>query len=451
MKHLYITNTSLRKEVDRKILSLAWPAILSNITVPLLGLSDTFLSGHLGSELFLAAMAVAGTMVNSLFWLFGFLRMGTTGLTATAYGAGDIFTQNKVYTRATVIAVFAGILLIILSYPLFMLMKWIMSPPEEVVAPAYRYFLIIMLSAPATLATMAATGRLIGRQNTFYTMIIAVSVNVLNILLSILMVFVFDMGFAGVALGTTAANWLGLALALYLIVRQSEGRNPFIPLRTLLKQRDTSGFLKVNSFLFVRSCCLMIVTFAMTAFASRIGTLALAINAVMLQFFMFFSYFMDGFAFSGEALCGKYFGARDTSSFYLTVRRLVVIGIIMALLFSLIYGSLESPITSFLTSSPDVRDGMDRLRVIAILIPLVSAAAFIFDGIYVGITRTAEMMFSTMGGMILFFAINLLLLLCHLPLTSLALWLSFLVFLLTRGLVLALRLKSATSALRQRQ
>ncbi|MDE6294582.1 MAG: MATE family efflux transporter, partial [Muribaculaceae bacterium] len=169
MKHSNMTNYT-GKEIDCNILKLAWPAILSNISVPILGISDTFISGHLGSESYLAAMAVATTMVNSLFWLFGFLRMGTTGLTATAYGAGDDDTQDIIFSRAILIAIAAGVILIAACYPLFALMREIMMPPENVALYAFRYFMTIMLSAPATLATMAATGRLIGRQNTLYPM-----------------------------------------------------------------------------------------------------------------------------------------------------------------------------------------------------------------------------------------------------------------------------------------
>lgn len=437
------------KEIDRKILKLAWPAILSNISVPILGISDTFISGHLGSERFLAAIAVATTMVNSLFWLFGFLRMGTTGLTATAFGAGDDESQDIIFTRALVIATISGAALIALCYPLFTLMRKIMLPPDDVAQPAFRYFMTIMLSAPATLATMAAIGRLIGRQNTLYPMIISISVNVINILLSMTFVFVCGMGFGGVALGTASANWIGLAMSLYFVSLQSGRRNVFKNIRRALDTGGWNRFFSVNGFLFIRSLCMMTVTFAMTAFASRIGTVALAVNAVILQFFTLFSYFMDGFAFSGEALCGRFFGAGDIANLRLTVRRLLMIGVLMTIFFAAIYGIFTPAIATFMSESDTVRQAIAGLRVICVLLPVASVAAFIFDGIYIGVTRTIDMMYSTLTGMVLFFTTYVGGFYLGMPHTSMTLWMSFLLFLMTRGAVLAARLRGVTDITKQ--
>lgn len=442
MKHSETTNYD-RKEIDRKIVSLAWPAILSNITVPLLGLSDTFISGHLGNDLYLAAIVVATTMVNSLYWIFGFLRMGTTGLTATAYGAGDDMTQARVFTRALVTAATAGFLLSLLSPVSGVAILHLMSPPAEVADAALDYFVINMLGAPALLVTNVIYGRLTGRQNTLYPMIIAISVNVLNIILSVTLVFMCGMGFKGVAIGTTAANWIGMILGLYLAHRQSRGQRMLTSLRDMRGGGDLRRFFKVNSFLVARSVCMMIVTFAMTYYASSLGTRALAINAVMMQFFIFFSYFMDGFAYSGEALCGRYYGAADLAHLRLTIKRLTAFGLMTAGIFALTYGVFSPTISWWISESEAVTSGIRGLRVICILLPVASVTAFIFDGIYIGITKTYDMMLSTMGGMILFFAIY-----AGLSQTAICterlilLWIAFLSFLTARGVILGIRLKS---------
>lgn len=438
MKHSNSTNYKT-KEIDRKIISLAWPAVLSNITVPLLGLSDTFISGHLGDERYLAAMAAGTTMVNTLYWLFGFLRMGTTGLTANAFGAGDNKTQAAVFTRGMAIALTAGMILALCAPLLSGIILALMKIPEEVALPASEYFRINMLGAPAILATMVVTGRLIGRQNTLFTMLTAISVNILNIVLSMLLVFCFDTGFKGVAIGTTAANWAGLLIALLLAAKQSAGEKMLTPLREIFRGGGLSTFFSVNAWLFARSACMMAVTFAMTSFAGQIGTTALAANAVLMQFFIFFSYFMDGFAFSGEALCGRFSGSGERDMLRLTIRRLMVAGLVMTVVFSSLYALTSTGIASLLSDSHKVVEKVASLKIICVLLPAASVAAFIFDGIFIGLTRTRDMMLSTLGGMILFFAVRYALLPTDL-MPETALWTAFISFLATRGIVLALRL-----------
>ena len=423
----------------RSILRLAWPAILSNITVPLLGFSDTFISGHLGSERYLAAISAGTIMVNSLFWLFGFLRMGTTGLTATAFGAGDSEEQAAVFSRSLVISLLAGALLIIFSSPLCRLMLAIISAPQDVAASASEYFSILILSSPAILATTAASGRLVGRQNTLYPMCIALTVNVVNIALSMWLVFGLECGFRGVAIGTCVANWLGLVLALWLVARQSGGERWIAPARRLWSG-GIGRFFKVNGWLMARSACMLAVTFAMTAFAARIGTLALALNAVMMQFFLLFSYFMDGFAFSAEALCGRYAGAKDFPMLRLSIRNLLIVGGIMSVIFSAAYGLSAPLIASLLTDSRAVVDAVADMPLICWLLPWASVCAFIFDGIFIGLTRTGAMLLSTLIGMLLFFGAYPLLEMTGVITPSNALWSAFLLYLFARGAVLAISL-----------
>ena len=426
-------------KINHQILNLALPAIFSNITVPLLGLCDTFITGHLGSERYIAAVAVGTMLVNSLYWLFGFLRMGTTGLTAEAFGWNDEEMQRRIFTSSLILALLLGMALILLNRPLAQLMLFIMDPPEATARLGADYFRLSILSAPAMLASMAVTGWMIGRQNTLYPMILALSVNIINITLSFWFVFGLESGFIGVAAGTCAANWCGLFLALFLARGlQSEDRL-LAPLRGLWKAMDMRRFFRVNSDLMLRSGCIMAVLFAMTSFAGRMGDNTLAVNAILMQFFMFFSYFMDGFAFSGEAMCGKFAGAAERGMITLTVKGLGLWSALMVVLFTLIYLFFITPVTSLLTDEGSVISGVTAMRTVAALIPVISASAFIFDGIYIGITATRQLFFTTVAATAAFFAIAF---------TSAdpvisgmtpneTLWTAFLAFLMLRGILLA--------------
>lgn len=431
-------------KLDRAILSLALPAILSNITVPILGLSDTYLSGHLGSDIYVAAIAAGSMMMNSCFWLFGFLRAGTTGLTAESFGRGDGGQIRRIFTLAFIIAAAIGLILILAAYPIGRLMLWIMSPPSATASLAEGYFLICILGAPALLTTMAVVGWMIGMQNTLYPMIVSISVNVSNIGLSFLFVMVFRTGFYGVANGTLAANWAGLALALLLArrlaVRTSPGFSGESALWSapgdLLRKMDFRRFFSVNSDLMLRSVCILGVTFGMTSFGGRMGNSTLAVNAVMMQLFLFFSYFCDGFAFSAEALCGRFAGEGNGRALENVVRRLWIWCGGIAVAFSAIYYFGIGEIAYFLTDSAAISGGVESLAAVIGLIPLLSAAAFLYDGIYIGLTATRSMLWLTFAGSCVFFAsfgVAWLLDITTPEILNPVLWGGFLGFLLVRG------------------
>ena len=438
------TNPPSVGKINRAILRLALPAIFSNITVPLLGLSDTFISGHLGAERYLAAIAAGTVLVNSLYWLFGFLRMGTTGLTAEAFGRNDLLLRRRVFTMSFLLAFSLGLLLMILSVPLSRMLLWIMEPEPATASLAGEYFRISILAAPAFLATMTVTGWMIGSQNTLYPMITAITVNIINITLSMTFVFGMKLGFYGVALGTCIANWSGLLIALLLARHLAAADQLWAPLKGLWKAMDMRRFFRVNSDLMLRSACIMAVLFAMTTFAGRMGDSVLARNAVLMQFFMFFSYFMDGFAYAGEALCGRFAGAADPSGIYRTVKGLMIWAVIMTVVFTAIYFFFLTPVTALLTDEASVINGVSALKWVAVGIPVISAAAFIFDGVYIGMTATSRLLLATLAAMILFFLTMLPYLLGRdlMILPDRLLWCAFLIFLLTRGVSLAILLPS---------
>lgn len=392
-----------KNNINQEILRLSVPAIVSNITVPLLGLCDTAISGHLGSEMFLAAIAVGSVMLNVVFWLFGFLRMGTTGLTANAFGAGDDEGVRKVFSRAFFLAIAAGVILILFRYPLLELLSAVVGADKEVEGFVEDYFLIRIWGAPALLGVMAISGWLVGMQSTFYPMVIAISVNIVNIITSFLLVFPAHMGFPGVALGTLISNWVGLVIAFLCVLKLRKGQKVWCRRGELLEGNGLRRFFSVNSNLFVRSACIICVTMGVTAAGARLGTLTLAVNVVVMQFFQFFSFFMDGFAFSGEALIGRWYGAADRRMLTRYFKALLYWTAGMALFFSALYTLGIKPVTELLTDSGNVRDGVEGMWIWIAMIPIVSAWAFIYDGFFVGITDTRRMMWATITASGVFF------------------------------------------------
>ena len=341
--------------LNKEILRLSLPAIVSNITVPLLGLSDTAISGHLGRPEFIAAIAVASMMLNVAFWLFGFLRMGTTGLTAEAFGASDNRRILSVLMRSVLIALTVGVLFVILRRPMAEILLDFVGAERGVRELALEYYLLCIFGAPALLSTMSFNGWFVGMQSTFTAMIVSISVNVINIALSLLFVFVFDMGFIGVGWGTLIAQWIGLLIAAVLFVRFLRRHDIHVGEGNLLRG-GFAKFFRVNTNLFFRSACVMMVSMSVTAAGARLGSVTLAANAVMMQFFVFFSYFMDGFAFTGEALTGRFSGAGDFVMLRRSVRQLLVWSAGMALSFFLIYFFGLHAITSFITDDAVVVD-----------------------------------------------------------------------------------------------
>lgn len=451
------------KGLNALIMSLTLPAIVSNITVPLLGLCDTAISGHLGSERYLAAIAAGGMMLNVVFWLFGILRAGATGLAATAFGNRDARGLGEVLMRSLWLALAMGVCLIVIQYPLLTVLESLIGASPEVSESASHYFMICIWGAPPLLATMSLNGWMIGVQTTFWPMVVSVSVNVLNIIFSLTTVFVLKVGFEGVAIGTLAANWCGFFIALPVAVsvcrrveRKGSGSTPpfgHIPLRIPISQLVRGGaigkFFKVNSDLFFRSFCILGVSMTVTAIGARMGDAVMGANAIMMQLFLFFSYFMDGFAYCGEALCGRYAGSRQVWMLRRTIRTLLLWCGGMAVVFTALYTLWGVDFAALLTDSDTVIAVVRDMRIWLILIPAISVAAFIFDGFYIGFTATFRLFWTTLIATVVFAAICFV----HhgadgwsisLPDNN-QLWVGFLSYLATRGLLLSLLLRSTMS------
>ncbi len=429
------------KKLQRDIIRLSVPAVVSNVTVPLLGLCDTAISGHLGDAVYLGAIAVGAMMFNVTFWLFGFLRMGTSGLTANAFGAGDRQEQSRVLARAMIAGLAIGLLIVFLQKPLANLLIAAIFPTPDVRNYAMMYFRICVWGSPALLATMSVNGWFVGMQSTFWPMAVAIVTNIVNIALSFTLAFGLDYGFTGVAYGTLAANWTGLILALGAVIFFSRRRLSVPRLRDVLKGRKMMKFFSVNTDLFFRSACVMGVSLAVTGVGAGYGAVVLGANAVVMQFFQMFSYFMDGYAFTGEALVGRYSGAVDRRMLGASVRSLILWTFGLVALFTVVYGFGWRPVACILTDVPSVIEELEPLAVYIILIPAVSAWAFVFDGFYIGMTSTRKMLVATAVATTVFFiaafvrfsggSISV-----STPEIGM-LWISFLTYLLARGVLLA--------------
>ncbi len=417
----------------REIMAIALPAIATNITTPILGLVDVAITGHIGEPVYIAAIAVGGTMFNILYWLFNFLRMGTSGMTARAYGAGDADTRHAVLFRSLAVGLVLGAAMLVLARPLGTVILDFLDADDAGAGFARQYFYICIWGAPAVMATYAMAGWLIGMQDTRATMWVAIATNVVNIAASATLVYGMGWKIEGVATGTLVAQWAGAILAAYIILRKYRPQRP--PKEVIRRAAPLGRFFSINSDIFLRTACLVAVTLWFTHAGALQSTTVLAANAVLLQLFMLFSFFMDGFAFAGEALGGKYCGRGDRSAVRHLTRTLLVIGVIFACTFALLYLFAGGTFVDVLTDSEPVRNAAREYLPWAVAIPLCGFAAFVYDGLMVGLGHTRSMLAAMAVAMAVFFTLYFAL---PAPPGNHALWLAFDAYLLVRGAVEAL-------------
>ena len=416
--------------MNRRILRLAIPSIVSNITVPLLGLIDVTIVGHLGSAAYIGAIAVGGLLFNILYWNFGFLRMGTSGLTSQAYGRKDEDTQIRVLVQAVSVGLFSALVILLLQYPIERLAFFLLDTSREVEQYAVTYFRVCIWGAPAVLSMYGFKGWFIGMQNSRFPMYIAIAVNVINILCSLCFVFVLGMKVEGVALGTVVAEWCGLLIALFLWRKRYGELRSRIVLRASLQLSAMRRFFAVNRDIFLRTLCLIAVTTFFTSSGARQGDVILAVNTLLMQLFTLFSYIMDGFAYAAEALAGRYIGARDLKQLRHAVRNLFGWGIALALLFTLLYGVGGKNFLGLLTNDAQVIEQASHYFYWVLAIPLAGFGAFLWDGILIGATATRQMLWAMLVASGAFFGI-------YYGFSGATdnhiLWLAFLVYLFLRG------------------
>ena len=420
--------------MNRRILKLAVPNIVSNITVPLLGAVDLALMGHLENKVYIGAVALGSMIFNFIYWGFGFLRMSTSGFVAQAFGKRDFAAVMINLARPLTLAILTGLGLILLQLPIAALGFWIVESSAEVEFFARQYFHIRVIAAPATIALYALTGWFIGMQNTRLPMVIAISVNVFNIVLSVFFVRVMGMAADGVAIGTVMAQYLGLLLAVLLLRRYYKRFFRYYNRKLLWERTAMARFFHVNKNIFIRTLCLIIALSFFTIRSAAAGDTILAVNSLLLQFFMFFSFLIDGYAHAAEALTGRFVGANNRAALRQSVRLLFAWGGGIAAVFTLVYLFGGEAILQLLTSNPEIIAAARPYLLWTAVIPLISFAAFIWDGIYIGATASVQMRNAMLLSTLLVYFPAYYLLQTHFG--NHALWLAFVLFLLARGVTL---------------
>lgn len=420
--------------IHKKILQIAIPSIISNITVPLLGLIDVTIVGHLGSAAYIGAIAVGGMLFNIIYWIFGFLRMGTSGMTSQAYGRHDLNEVTRLLLRSVGVGLAVALCLLILQYPIRRLAFTFIQTTEEVELLATQYFRICIWGAPAMLALYGFTGWYIGMQNSRFPMYIAITQNIVNIAASLCFVYLLHMKVAGVALGTLTAQYAGFLMAVLLWMRYYGNLKRHAAWRGVWQKQAMLRFFGVNRDIFLRTLCLVAVTLFFTSAGAAQGEVVLAVNTLLMQLFTLFSYIMDGFAYSGEALAGKYIGAGNRTALYRTVRQLFAWGIGLSIGFTLLYLFGGKAFLGLLTNEASVISEAGNYFYWVLAIPLAGFAAFLWDGIFIGATATRQMFYSMLAASAGFFLVYYSL---HPRMGNHALWLAFILYLSLRGIMQA--------------
>lgn len=418
--------------MNKRILGLAVPSIISNITVPLLGLVDVSIVGHLGSATYIGAIAVGGMLFSMIYWIFGFLRMGTSGLTAQAYGRRDLAEVILSFVRSVGIAFGLGLLLILLQYPILKVAFMLIDATPAIKELASLYFRICIWGAPAVLGLYSFAGWFVGMQNSRFPMYIAITQNVVNIAASLFFVFVWNRGVAGVAMGTLVAQYAGLLMASLLWYGYYRRLWPKLNWKMLTDYEAMRSFFILNRDIFFRTLCLVAVTTYFTSRGAEQGDVILAVNTLLMQLFTLYSYIMDGFAYAGEALTGRYVGAHNRVDLERMIRALFAWGIGLALTFTLLYGIGGSSFLGLLTNEREVLNASSDYFYWVLAIPLAGMAAFLWDGIYIGATASRQMLYSMLVASASFFLLQGLL---QQQMGNHALWMAFIVYLFLRGLV----------------
>ena len=406
--------------INRDILKLALPSILANITVPLVGMVDIAVAGHLDSDAatLIGGIAIGSMLFDMLYWNFGFLRIGTGGLAAQAYGAGDRRECARILTRALAMSLSIAVFLIAIQWIFVKAAFMVVDCTPEVQALASRYFFIRIWAAPATLSLMALKGWFIGMQDSVSAMVADVTVNGMNILLSIVLALGLTLkgttlipaiGFNGVAIGTLAAQWTGLAVVV-LILAFKYSRSTFVhlhreDLKILFKGAETRKFFTMNADLFIRSACMIAVYIGFTTISARYGDLLLAVSSIIMKLLLVFSYFTDGFAYAGEALTGRFIGAKNPVMVRQTIKWTFIWSMGIALIFMAIYHFAGVSMVKIMTSDVTVIEASKDYLPWLLLMPVVGCAAFTWDGIYIGATQSRGMRNSTIWALVAFAAV----------------------------------------------
>jgi MATE family multidrug resistance protein len=431
-----ISTPQTTAEWHRRVVWLAVPIILSNLTVPLVGIVDTAVMGRMDSSAYLSATAIAATLFSSIYWIFGFLRMGTSGLLSQALGAANHVRAERTALRSIGLALVFGVLTWFTGPTLFTLGMWSMRVPPDVYGLAESYFSIRLISAPATLMLYSIIGILVGQQRMPQVLAVQLLLNVGNIILTIWFFAFFDWHIKGVAAATVISEYAAAFLGLWLL-RSSLGMRQHLlqseSLAWIWDKQRLAEFFRIGRDLFIRTLCLTASFYWLTVLSSRLGVTVLAVNAILLQMVHFMSHALDGFSHAAETLAGHAYGKRDRPAFSNAVKAASIWGAVMAMMFTVVYALFGSAIFNVMTTQTEVQNAATTWLWWVALTPLIGVWSFLLDGIFIGTTHTREMR----NGMIISTALFLSASLVLVPLLgNHGLWSSYCILMLARAATL---------------
>lgn len=422
--------------MNRQILRLAIPNIISNLSVPLLGVIDTAVVGRLEHVYYLGAIAVGSIIFDFIFWGFGFLRMGTTGLVAQAYGAGDERQTRVILRRVLIVAAVSSAVILLLQVPIIEVSLHLINASPEVEEYTRLYYHIRIFAAPATLALFGINGWFLGMQNSTYPMIVTIFLNLVNIGLNLIFVFRFGMTVDGVAAGSLVASFLALVLAFILYKKKYGGVKLSIEIGELIETAELKKFFSVNRDIVIRTLCLIFSYAFFTAKSAAMGDVVLAANTILLQMWYISSYGTDGFAYAAESLVGRFKGAGETEKLKQAVKANMWWGLGLGLLGTLTYALFDTEIIALFTDKENVIAVAMSVVIWLIAAPLVNSVCFIWDGVYIGATATGAMRNSMLVATILVFIPVYFISEPHAGIH--ALWMAMTAFMVARGVILSI-------------
>ena len=388
---------------NRSVLRLAIPNIFANITVPLVGLVDLAVAGHIGDTAMIGGIAIATMLFDLLYWNLGFLRVGTSGMVAQAYGSGDFRTATRVLVQGLFTALVISLIIWAIQWIYVEGAFTLVESSPEVEQLARDYFFIRIWAAPATLGNFAFKGFFIGMQNAVRPMAVDITINGVNIATCVWFSLYGTMGIKGIALSTLIAQYSGLLLALFFTARHYRSLFADFRIREALQLKAFRRFFAVNGNLFLRSICFLLIYAGFTSISPGYGEIPLAIGTIMMKIMMLYSYFADGFAYAGEALSGRFIGARERDNLRKAVRLVFLWGLYVSLLSTLLYVAGGGAMLRFLTSQQEVIEAASNYLPWLWIMPALSCAAFTWDGIYIGATATASIRNSMLWAVAVFF------------------------------------------------
>jgi MATE family, multidrug efflux pump len=386
-----------------QVFAIAGPAMVANLTTPLIGIVSTTAIGRLGDATLLGGVAMASVLFDCLFWLFGFLRMSTVAFTAQSLGSGETIELRAILVRGLIVAALIGAALIALQIPLATILLGAMGGSEGVTRAAKTYFTIRIWSAPLALCNYVVLGWLIGQARATLALTTQVAINVTNVIATMLLVLLFNFGIAGAAIAAVIAEATGLLLGILIAQRLSRGQSA-VSRATLFDRTKLMRMLSVNRDILIRTAALITAFLFFTAQGARAGDVTLAANAVLNNFLMISGFFLDGLANAAEQLCGRAYGARDKNAFAGAVRLVVMWGFAFALAVAACFLLFGPALIDMMTASVDVRRIARDYLWFVIFAPLLGVFAFAYDGIYIGATWARDMRNLMVASLVIFLA-----------------------------------------------